>query len=463
MKKITMCLTMVLSASLLMITGCQKEATLSVSPSTVNVEAEAASAKTIATVTCNTKWSATVDASWVTLVAASGDATSTSLTANIAENTETAARTAVVTVKAGDKSSTVTISQSGADPWKGTTITAITGDFKMGVDQTVNGTGWVDTSDQLIACAGTDSVYITNDRITFKSKKITFGILPSEAIGGKTGGKLILVRGSLRKEIGTGLNFIIPTVEEGWLPEAAFRAYLKEKDATIANMFDKYDMLDVEAAGAYAGPSNGEFYLDCYSGLGMEGIGLFHSLKGSLRAWVSNNLETVDLTGMNALENCYFNNCAKLKSFTPAANMKVANIQDDGSLTVIDVHKGQKLFALNAHEAGDKAALVKYLDIRKQGDANGATDKWENFYCLFDKDATIKLNTSVLNYKCFDWNNEERLGGQWLMLKAWKNKNLKMMFYNDADTTKLDYDVPTYAQDPDWWKNHAGFDDINGF
>ena len=458
MKKITMCLTMVLSASLLMITGCQKEATLSVSPSTVNVEAEAASAKTIATVTCNTKWSATVDASWVTLVAASGDATSTSLTANIAENTETAARTAVVTVKAGDKSSTVTISQSGADPWKGTTITAITGDFKMGVDQTVNGTGWVDTSDQLIACAGTDSVYITNDQITFKSKKIAFGISPAEAIGGKTGGKLILVRGGLRKEIGTGLNFIIPTVEEGWLPEAAFRNHLKKKDATIANMFDKYDMLDVESAGAYTGPSNGEFYLDEYSGTGMEGISLFHKLNASLRAWGDGSLESVDISGCHALQNCYFNSCAKLSSIKFSAEIPTVTVNNDPMLTYVDLKDAKNLVRYNSRESGDNSGKYKYIDARKSSDVHWTGE----FYVAFANDATVKILANQFGY---DWHDGQkaRYGGLSAILDAWKNQNLKIKVYDDADTSKVVYDIPFYSEKPTWFADTFNGFDINGW
>ena len=69
------------------------------------------------TVTSNQKWTASADASWVVVTPASGDASDKAVTVKVTaeDNTATEARTATVTVKAGDLSKTVSVSQACAE------------------------------------------------------------------------------------------------------------------------------------------------------------------------------------------------------------------------------------------------------------------------------------------------------------------------------------------------------------
>ena len=92
------------------------EAKLEVSTEAVALEATAAEATF--EVTSNNDWTATADADWVTLDPASGAGAAEAVTVKVtAEDNEAAeVRTATVTVKAGDLTKTVALTQAGAEP-----------------------------------------------------------------------------------------------------------------------------------------------------------------------------------------------------------------------------------------------------------------------------------------------------------------------------------------------------------
>lgn len=87
---------------------------LDVSATTVSFEAVPTDATF--TVTTNQAWTATVDADWVTVTPASGEASETAATVTVSatENTATEERTATVTVTAGELVKTVSVSQAAA-------------------------------------------------------------------------------------------------------------------------------------------------------------------------------------------------------------------------------------------------------------------------------------------------------------------------------------------------------------
>lgn len=86
------------------------ETTLTVSPKSLQFEAEAAAAQTV-TVTCNAEWKATVNAAWVNLTPANDGKT---LKVEASANDKTEERSAAITVKAGDKSETIDVKQAAA-------------------------------------------------------------------------------------------------------------------------------------------------------------------------------------------------------------------------------------------------------------------------------------------------------------------------------------------------------------
>jgi hypothetical protein len=86
---------------------------LSVDVTAINVTAEAADSTV--EITSNLAWTATSSAAWCLVSPTSGNGSGT-LTITIAENTSLEARTATITVSAGDLTQTVTVAQSGATP-----------------------------------------------------------------------------------------------------------------------------------------------------------------------------------------------------------------------------------------------------------------------------------------------------------------------------------------------------------
>jgi hypothetical protein len=86
---------------------------LSVNVTEINVTA--AAADSTIEITSNLAWTATSSKTWCSISPASGNGNST-LTVNVVENTVIEARTATVTVKAGDLTKTITITQLGVTP-----------------------------------------------------------------------------------------------------------------------------------------------------------------------------------------------------------------------------------------------------------------------------------------------------------------------------------------------------------
>ena len=80
-----------------------------------DISVAAAASEATFNVTSNQAWTATADAAWVTVNPASGDASdeAVGVTVEVEANTSEEARTANVTVKAGDLSATVKVSQAG--------------------------------------------------------------------------------------------------------------------------------------------------------------------------------------------------------------------------------------------------------------------------------------------------------------------------------------------------------------
>ena len=93
-----------------------EEAKLEVSTETVVLEAVAAEATF--EVTSNKDWTATADADWVTLDPASGAGAAEAVTVKVTaeDNETTEARTATVTVKSGELTKTVALTQAGSEP-----------------------------------------------------------------------------------------------------------------------------------------------------------------------------------------------------------------------------------------------------------------------------------------------------------------------------------------------------------
>lgn len=84
------------------------------------------------TITCNTSWTVTSDQSWCTVSSSSGSG-NTSITVYVSENSSTDSRSATITVKAGDITQDISVTQGGVTPPdQGTRTFTVNGvSFKM--------------------------------------------------------------------------------------------------------------------------------------------------------------------------------------------------------------------------------------------------------------------------------------------------------------------------------------------
>lgn len=85
------------------------------------------------TITSNTSWTAASDQTWCTVSTTSGKGNST-ITVNVAENTSLDARTASVTVKAGDLAQAISVTQAGASATLELSKTRMSFEAKSGSD-----------------------------------------------------------------------------------------------------------------------------------------------------------------------------------------------------------------------------------------------------------------------------------------------------------------------------------------
>lgn len=101
------------------------------------------------TITCNTSWTVTSDQSWCTVSSSSGS-DSGSITVYVSENTSIDSLSATITVKAGDLSQTISVTQAGANAILQIDKSSMSFEASDGSDSftITSNTSWTITSDQ---------------------------------------------------------------------------------------------------------------------------------------------------------------------------------------------------------------------------------------------------------------------------------------------------------------------------
>jgi len=130
--------------------------TLSVSTNSINLAA-AGESKTFK-ITSNTSWTVSSDQIWCMVDPLSGSDDKT-ITVKADENKSTTSRSANITVKYGDKSATVTVTQAGADVYLSVSPTSLNFSYSGGdLDCNISSnTSWTVTSNQTWCTANTTS------------------------------------------------------------------------------------------------------------------------------------------------------------------------------------------------------------------------------------------------------------------------------------------------------------------
>lgn len=111
------------------------------------------------TITSNTSWTAASDQTWCTVNTTSGNGNST-ITVNVVENTSLEARTASITVKAGDLVLTISVTQAGANATLELSKTSMSFEAESGSDSfsITSNTSWnISSSDSWCTVSSTSS------------------------------------------------------------------------------------------------------------------------------------------------------------------------------------------------------------------------------------------------------------------------------------------------------------------
>ena len=139
-------------------------------------------------ITSNTSWSITSDQTWCIVSTSSGSDNATVMV-NVTENTSTSSRTATITVKAGDLSKTITITQAGANPTLQLNKSSMTFESSNGsISFTItSNTSWSVTSNQTW-CKVSTSSGSDNGTITVNVSENTSTSSRTATITVKTGG-----------------------------------------------------------------------------------------------------------------------------------------------------------------------------------------------------------------------------------------------------------------------------------
>lgn len=234
----------------------------------------------------------------------------------------------------------------------------------------------------------TEYVRITDDVLTIKSGRISFGVPITAGYLGETF-KVYLDRAATKMELTNDLTFTMPTVAEGYIPDPEFRATLTnpgkdEGNPEIAKLFNSYGLLDVAAAAQLkTGCVAGGYALNLYNckAKSLEGIELFKSLQGTIAAWLMPEIEVMDLSKWEAAPSvgyfAFFANDAggglpKLKKFIGGPGLYALHLTGAPELEYCDLSRSKWLY--NAQVYANKEAdyiydNLTYLDIRKDRSA----------------------------------------------------------------------------------------------
>ena len=181
-------------------------------------------------ITSNTSWTVTSDQTWCSVSTSSGSNNAT-VTVNVSENKSTSLRNAMITVKAGEQSQTIAVTQAGANPTLQLNKTNMTfesasssGNFTI-----ASNTSWTITSDQawctLSSSSGSNNSTITvnvSENISIESRSATIIVKAGEQsqtiavtqTGAKV--KLQLSKTSMSFESSSGSNSFTITSNTSW-------------------------------------------------------------------------------------------------------------------------------------------------------------------------------------------------------------------------------------------------------
>lgn len=335
-----------------------------------------------------------------------------------------------------------------------TGVEPLTGSLKMGKPIVVKGTGFEQTDYiTIIDTEVTDPDLKEIGNIVSDSKKLlviegdalTFGIKINNAWKNKVVDVYLNREGYKPFLIASAVKLITPSVEEGYIPDANFRARLKMlmKDKTTNwELIDKYQLLDVQKANSYNGCYDEDAFrtgrltitdmdIDDFSG-----IEHFKNVT-EIRSWSCRTTKKADVSALSKLELWLAGNL--VGGIVPSKALKRLVLSDEdeceeldlsqaASLTTLGFKNTKKMYLLNLCRT--KSTWAKASEGTTG--AWGALDPGDTYFSYGDlaagdtKARIIKVNYTLIKHG--------RWGGN--LRKAFidaYNKGVKIEVYSDED------------------------------
>ncbi len=211
----------------------------------------------------------------------------------------------------------------------------------------------------------TEYVRITDDVLTIKSSRISFGVSIDAAFLDKTF-KVYLDRETTKMALTNDLTFTMPTVAEGYIPDPYFRATLRsthdqQGNKEIAAMFTAYGLLDVAKAATVKTVN-----IYASSATSLEGIELF---TGATRLTGNDvpSLKVADFSKWKSSGPIFINmeRATALEEVIGGPSIGRLDCYDCEKLTKVDMHLSRWQYNFQLFSSANGESNVNYLDIRK--------------------------------------------------------------------------------------------------
>lgn len=307
---------------------------------------------------------------------------------------------------------------------------------------------------------------VSPDVLTLRQGRVSFGVNITAAFLDKTI-KVYLDRpGYDRMPITNDITFTMPTVAEGYIPDAAFRATLnsihpQQGNPQIQPLFSVYGLLDVAAAATIE-----EINLYASAAASLEGIELFTGAS-RLIAHETSKLKVADFSKWKSSKTIFITmeRSGALEEIIGGPSIGRLDCYDCASLTKVDLHHCRWTYNFQLYNGSALKSAVTDLDIRRQrtGTFKGGTTEggagWE--YCSAEGDYTALVAGAkmYLPDNCHVSVDYQFLTDKWggtgedgtgynCIYSAWK-RGATVDVYDSQDITKKIGTVPMYSVDDD--------------
>ncbi len=300
----------------------------------------------------------------------------------------------------------------------------------------------------------TEYVRITDDVLTIKSGRISFGVGIDAAFLDKTF-KVYLDRETKKMELTNDLTFTMPTVAEGYIPDPYFRATLmsthpQQGNATIAPLFNSYGLIDVAGAASVE-----TINLYASGATSLEGIELFTHC-GRIIAHETSSLVKADFSKLKTDQYLFvtMERSGALEEVIAGPTISRLDIYDCTKLKTVDLHLNKWMHNLQCFN--DPA--IETFDIRREH-AGTFKDKekepheycdGDNQYTVFESGAVMQLPDNVHILVDYSFITEKRQGGENGSFKgvynAW-TRGATIDVYSSKNIAKKLGTVPMYKDD----------------